>query len=274
MIPGSTKRLLWFVALIICSGVAVYVHAIYGPGLPRFTYLSGWALVVLMLVLTLYNGRKKIPFLPLLSSQAWLQFHIYAGLFTGVLFGIHINYRLPTGWFEITLAWLYLLVMISGIGGLVLSRTTPKRLTTFGGEVIFERIPAIRHQCKINVERLALQSVTEARSPAIADFYVEHLKAFFEGPCHVWLHVWGSRRPLNVLLNKMENLNRYLNAKERETLSQVIELVRQKDGLDYHYALQLALKGWLFVHIPLTYSLLLFTLVHIILVFAFSGGAG
>jgi len=50
-------------------------------------------------------------------------------------------------------------------------------------------------------------------------------------------------------------------------------LVRQKDGLDYHYALQLVLKGWLFTHIPLTYSLLLLTLVHVVLVFAFSGGA-
>jgi len=33
------------------------------------------------------------------------------------------------------------------------------------------------------------------------------------------------------------------------------------------------LKTWLFVHIPLTYSLLLFSLAHIVVVFAFSGGA-
>jgi hypothetical protein len=33
------------------------------------------------------------------------------------------------------------------------------------------------------------------------------------------------------------------------------------------------LKLWLFVHIPLTYSLLLWTLAHIVLVFAYSGGA-
>jgi hypothetical protein len=43
--------------------------------------------------------------------------------------------------------------------------------------------------------------------------------------------------------------------------------------LDYHRALQLALKLWLFVHIPLTYGLLIFTALHIVLVFGFSGGA-
>src|SRR5262249_37496744 len=174
-----------------CSGVALYVHATYGPALPRFTYLSGWALVALMLLLTLFNGRKKIPFLPLISSQTWLQFHIYAGLFTGVLFAIHINYRMPTGWFEGALAWVYALVMVSGIVGLVLSRTTPKRLTTSGGEVIFERIPAIRHQCKMAVETLALRSVAEGRSPAIANFYMDHLKGFFEGPRRVRRPGWG-----------------------------------------------------------------------------------
>jgi len=33
------------------------------------------------------------------------------------------------------------------------------------------------------------------------------------------------------------------------------------------------LKGWLFVHIPLTYSLLLASVAHIVVVYAFSGGA-
>ena len=56
-------------------------------------------------------------------------------------------------------------------------------------------------------------------------------------------------------------------------MNEIATLVRQKDGLDYHYSLQLILKLWLFVHIPLTYSLLLWTLAHIVLVFAYSGGA-
>ena len=73
-------------------------------------------------------------------------------------------------------------------------------------------------------------------------------------------------------MNKINDLNRYLNDKERATLDQIAALVRQKDGLDYHGSLQALLKLWLFVHIPLTYSLLLFTFAHVVLVFAFSGG--
>jgi hypothetical protein len=50
-------------------------------------------------------------------------------------------------------------------------------------------------------------------------------------------------------------------------------LLREKRRLDFHYALQGLLKAWLFVHIPFTYSLLLFIVVHIVLVFGFSAGA-
>jgi len=89
----------------------------------------------------------------------------------------------------------------------------------------------------------------------------------------LWLHIVESRRPLNALVAELEDLRRFANDVEREKIEKLAALVRQKDGLDYHRALQLALKLWLFVHIPLTYGLLIFTALHIVLVFGFSGGA-
>ena len=241
--------------------------------MPHLSYLTGWALFAVILLLSLYNGRKKLPFLPLLSSEEWLQFHIYAGLLTGVLFIVHVSYKIPTGWFQGVLAWLYILVMASGFFGLFISRTIPKRLTTRGGEVLFERIPSIRRQFQEQAEKLALQSVGESKSGTIADFYLRELKGFFNGPKNCSAHWSENASPVNRILTKISDVERYLNEQERATLEKIAMLVRQKDGLDYHYAHQLLLKVWLFAHIPLTYSLLLFTVVHIVLVFAFSGGA-
>ena len=56
-------------------------------------------------------------------------------------------------------------------------------------------------------------------------------------------------------------------------LDQLAGLLREKRRLDFHYALQGILKAWLFVHIPFTYSLLIFSIVHLILVFGFSAAA-
>jgi hypothetical protein len=194
-------------------------------------------------------------------------------LLTGVLFTVHISYRVPSGWFQGILACLYVLVMLSGFFGLFVSRALPKRLAARGGEVLFERIPAIRRDLRERAEALALKSISEVKSATIADFYARELRDFFERQKNIGRHLLEVSSPLNRLLSRIKDLNRYLNEQERAMLDQLVVLVRQKDGLDYHYALQLVLKAWLFVHIPLTYSLLVFTLVHVVLVFAFSGGA-
>jgi hypothetical protein len=268
----SQQRGLGWIVFFILSGEIIWLQSACAGRIPHLSSLTGWALLAVILLLTFYNGRKKLSFLPLLTSEEWLQFHIYAGLLTGVLFAVHVRYRLPSGWFEGILAWLYLLVMASGFFGLFISRAIPKRLTIRGGEVVFERIPAVRHQLEEQAEKLALHSVSESKSSTIADFYLRELKGFFHGPRNCAAHLSENAGPVNRLLTKISDVNRYLNEQERATLDKIAALVRQKDGLDYHYAHQRLLKVWLFAHIPLTYSLLLFTLAHIVLVFAFSGG--
>jgi hypothetical protein len=258
-------------ALIVATVAALWLHLKFSRALPDYAFLTGWILLAAMLVLTFFNARKKLPFLSLGKAETWLQIHIYLGFFTVVLFLIHLNFHTPHGWFEITLAWLFVLVSVSGVAGLFLSRTLPRRLATRGGEVIFEKIPALRHALKTGAENLALG--TDAKSPVVAEFYTQRLAAFFSGPKNLWLHLVESRRPMNALAAELDDLRRFASETDREKIEKLAALVRQKDGLDYHRALQLALKSWLFVHIPLTYGLLIFTALHIILVFGFSGGA-
>jgi hypothetical protein len=266
-----SRQLLWGTTLLVLfSALALGVHWRFSQSLPNYSYLTGWTLFVVMVLLTIYNARKKLPFLPLASSETWLQFHIYAGFFTVVLFLIHLNFRVPTGWFEGTLAWLYVLVTGSGIVGLVLTRVLPRRLATRGGEVIYENIPVLRHNLREQAEALALGP--ETRSPAIAEFYAAQLSGFFSAPKYFGRHLLESRGPLNGIMSQLDELRRYLTEQEQATVDKLAFLVREKDGLDYHRALQMTLKLWLFVHLPLTYSLMIFTLLHIVLVFAFSGG--
>ena len=258
--------------LVVLSALLIVAQATYAPLLTRFTFISGWILFAVMLVLALYNGRKKLPFLPLGTSEGWLQFHVYAGLATIVLFGLHINWHWPTGWLECTLAALYAIVTLSGLVGLFISRAFPKRMTSRGGEVVFEEIPAIRRALAEQAEALAMKAATDTKAATISEFYLRHMRDFFEGPRNFVGHLLELRGPLNDLLNKIDESARYLNDTERGIMEKLAGHVRQKDGLDYHYSLQRTLKLWLFVHIPFTYSLLLVSVVHIVVVYAFSGG--
>ena len=258
-------------ALLLATAGTLWLHAHYCPRLPGYAFLTGWALLTVMLLLTFYNARKKLPFLPLGNSETWLQIHIYLGCFSVVLFLVHLKVHLPHGGFEITLAALFALVSGSGFFGLFFSRVLPRRLATRGGEVIFEKIPALRHGLRTAAEELALGPT--AKSPAIGEFYLRRLAPFFAGPRDFWRHLAESRRTVTALLAELDDLHRNGSEAERATVDQLAALVRQKDGLDYHRALQLTLKLWLFVHIPLTYGLLIFTALHLALVFGFSGGA-
>ena len=76
------------------------------------------------------------------------------------------------------------------------------------------------------------------------------------------------------MLASLRALDRYLDDNERALRKRLEELVLVKDDLDFHYANQAALKYWLFVHIPLTYSLLVLCLLHAFVVYVFSGAGG
>lgn len=261
-----------FLLLGLISITAISAHIRWSVKLPKYAFLSGWALLCVMIFLALYNGRKKIPFLPAGKSEAWLQLHIYAGYFTVLLFALHVNFRVPDGLFESILTVQFAIVTVSGFVGLFFSRVLPKRLNTRGGEVIYERIPVIRTALREEAEKLVFGGAL--KSTTIAELYVRQLSGFFAKPQYFWPHLVDSRAPLNAIVREINEVRPFVSEQERPSLEKLADLVRRKDGLDYHYALQLALKIWLFVHVPFTYGLMIFSIAHLIIVFAFSGGAG
>ncbi len=260
------------VTVVLVAGL-VWVDRLYDLALRDAPFLSGWLLVVGVGLLALYNVRKKFPFLPLIDASLWLQVHIYTGWLVIALFLLHTSFRLPNGALEIALWLLFVVVAGSGLVGLALSRTLPNRLRGHGERIIFERIPAFRAELAREVEELAMRSVTETSSNTIAQYYVTHLQPYFCDPRNFIGHVTGSNEGLLRMSRKIKSLEQYLNKEGREILDEIEWRVIAKDNLDHQHALQWLLKCWLFVHIPLTYSLILVAVAHAVLVYAFGGGA-
>lgn len=271
--PLQIRRAALSLLTLVACAVLAFFYPRLEAALPHLVYLTGWALLALCLFLTLYNARKKLPFLPLATSRLWLQIHAYAGLFTAALFVFHLRFSVPSGIFNLALAALFLAVTFSGIAGWWLSRVIPRRLTTAGGEVPFERIPIVRRELRLEAEKTALSAIPEAKDTTLADFYVRDLAPAFAAGPRLLPHLIASRRELNDRLASLAEAGRFLSAPEKARAEQLAELIRARHVLDFHYTNQLVLKTWLFVHIPLTYGMLLFAALHVLLVVAFSGGA-
>jgi hypothetical protein len=254
------------ISLVLVLSVRALSTHLYNTSL-----MTGWSLLALVVALAFFNARKKLPFIPMGRASAWLQFHLYAGMLAVVMFLLHLHGRI-NGALQTTLAVLFVLVVCSGAIGILLSRDYARRLTSRGQEVIFERIPALRRRIRDRAEELILTSVTEQGSTALADFYAHRLVPYLDGPRNTWRHLFESKRPQSTWSEEFAALDRYLSDSERDWARELSELVLMKDDLDYHYALQGALKLWLFVHVPLTYVMLILGVFHGLLAQAFSAG--
>ena len=257
--------------LLALAAILLLAKAIGSTALLRTELATGWLLATLVVGLALYNLRKKFPFLPLGSSANWLQIHIYMGLFSGILFLVHLQWQLPSGIFEIVLALLFSVVFVSGLLGLIISRVFARRLSTFPGEYLYRRISPMRHRILGQVERLVVQCMETTESTGVPEFYTRRLEPFFQKSRNFWHHLVLSNRPASLLLSELKSLERYLNETERDVVRQIGNLVKQKNDLDFHFAHQAILRYWLFIHVPLTYALLCFVAIHVVLVYAFSG---
>ena len=272
MRPFARRRLqnaaIVFLALALVYGWSHRIESRLGSP----NYFTGWVLLGAIVFLAALQLRKKLPAPPLGSSAAWVQAHIYTGLAAAGFYLIHAP-RWPSGRFEIALAALFAATWTSGVIGLYWTRTLPRRLSRVGEEVLYERIAAIRGQIRERAQTAILAAVRTGGATTLGEFYSSRLQHYFSSR-----RGWGYRLVPTGTLRKslmaeLTDVTRYLSETERSTAEELFALLRRRDDLDYHEALQWRLRAWLLVHIALTYPLLLAGGVHAWLAHLFYGGA-
>lgn len=234
---------------------------------------TGYLLFGSLVFLALYNLRKKLFVLTWTTSAGWLQAHIYVALGTAFVFGVHVGWHVPQGILEGALALMYLATFVSGVIGLYWSRTLPPKLALVSQEVIYERIPMLRAQMRERAEAAALAAVRASGATTLGEYYAQHLQSYFAGPRGLGYYLRPTTSRRRELLAGLTALGRYLSETEQKHCEQLFALVRRRDDLDFHAAVQWRLKTWLFVHIGLTYPLLVVAALHGWLAHLFDGGA-
>ena len=273
MMTFAARRIRNWSILIVAIASSLVLFAAYEVTLHSPEFMTGWILVVSVLALTLFNLRKRFSFLPLASASTWLQFHIYLGLFSTTIFMIHTDWRLPTGYLETLLWMLFMLVALSGIFGILITRAVPELQQQHGESLFLGRIPQYRAQLAADVRDLIIDTMKETRTRTLAKFYSAHLHKYFAAPRNSIRHLVGSERHLNRLLREIELAERYLDTPGKAALIEIRERVLQKDNLDYQYTFLMLLRGWLFIHVPATYAMILVAIVHMLLVYGYGMGS-
>ena len=261
------------VALLTAAGTAVYVPyhvlSLNGPSGGSWVGLAfGIAAFLLMAFAGLLGARRKFPALRLGRPETWMRAHLWLGLLLVPLVFFHAGFRIG-GAMTLTLLILLVLVTLSGILGLILQQILPRLMTSrVPMETIYGQIDHVLEQLLTNaeVQVTALvgalgytppgQPLTEGSTP-LKKFYLEQIRPYLEQGRRASPLARASQSAvafttvrallppaLHPALKDLE-----LKCEERRQLAAQIR---------YHHWLH----GWLLVHVPLSYALLLLSAVH------------
>lgn len=255
----------------IALAVVVLIVWIQETRLAHTSFLTGTLLLASVLLLVLLGVRKRIPVLALGSVSTWTHIHTYVGLFSIGVYLLHVPSVIGNGLFESGLSILFLLVAASGFYGLIASRTIPKQLTAIDGEKRFDQIPWHRDQIALKAEQLLSECAERTSSGVIERLYKADLGPYFSSrPSTAYLFSPSGRRRRR-LLRGLKEIHRYVESEGRTTAGLLAALVRQRDDLDYQFAMQLRLRLWLVFHCLLSVAPVVGGFVHATIAFRFAG---
>ena len=293
----------WFIGSLAALLVAAVVYIPYSRSAPQganggtvagLTY--GSIAFAFMLFAGLLGARKKVPVWRVGRAQAWMRGHLWLGFLSFPLILFHSGFRFGVGLTR-ALMWLLLVVFVSGIVGAVLQHFMP-RLTTqrIPLETIYEQIGRVRSQLVAEAQTLVAeassalagsvsqateqQRAASASAGTIGGLTVAsglqmdegagiQLQEFFHREMQPYIAEARPRRMALADRNRSQSMFQQLRLILPPNLHSSVDdlenICEEKRELDQQARYHRILHGWLLVHIPASYALLLLGAVHAVM---------
>ena len=278
----------WLAVSLVFLGVGSAVYVFYSTRSPAGP--SGGSAVGLtfgivgsafMVFAGLLAARKKLPVWRLGRAQSWMRGHLWLGLLSLPMILFHGGFRFG-GPLTSVLMILLILVVASGLFGAALQHYMPNVMTAeVQKETIFEQIDHVRAGMIADADALvasttgsdepagvrrttrstiAVQTVAlpQEAAAALSSFYVREVRPFLQndgGERHALADA-SSARAIFVELRTL------LPAETHDAVKNLEDICEEERQLRRQTRLHHWLHGWLMLHIPLSFALLLLGCVH------------
>lgn len=290
----------WFigsVAGLVIASVVYVLYALRSAAGPRggsaigLTYGSiGFAF---MLFAGLLGLRKKFPIWRVGRAQTWMRGHLWLGLLSFPLILMHGGFHFG-GTLTRLLMWLFILVYASGIFGAALQHFMPRLHTSrLPMETIYEQIDHVRQQLAEEARKVvedtcaALEGdvgsaserqralaaaaganwdVTVATGLAVDEQASVELRRLLRDEIEPFLSHSGTSKfrigKAPIARAMFQQLRVLLPANLHSNIDDLENICEEKRQLDEQARLHKILHGWLLVHIPLSYAVLVLGAWH------------
>lgn len=290
----------WFVgnAVGLAVSIALYIpYSLRSPQGPRggstIGLIFGSVGFACMLFAGLLGLRKKFPIWRMGRAQTWMRAHLWLGFVSFPLILLHGGFQFG-GTLTRLLMWLFALVFISGILGAVLQHYIPRVHTAqLPMETIYEQINRVRDQLVEEALRVVEEScaalegevsgaseqqravaasaganwdVTVAAGLQVDEQASSELRRFMQTEIEPYLASKGRNRTrlgnASMAMAMFRQLRVLFPPGLHSSIDDLENICEEKRQLDKQKRLHTLLHGWLFVHIPLSYAVLLLGAWH------------
>ena len=237
-----------------------------------------------MIFAGLLGARKKVPVWRVGRAQTWMRGHLWLGLLSLPILVLHSGFRYGHG-LTAVLMTLLIIVVASGIFGAALQHYMPRVMTReVTMETIYEEIGHVRAQLLEEAEELIAKAAAVPEKPAPAGatdspglatatvavtddaaplrhFFDKELKPFLDKPEARGSALGDAAQARNAFVQLRTLVPPALHT-AIDDLENICEEERQ---LTLQSHLHLWLHGWLLLHIPLSFALLLLGAAHAVM---------
>lgn len=258
------KKFRWAIVALVTVAIAITLYLLDKPdpkpnGGTALGYTLGTIGALLIVWLTALGIRKRAMTPGVWSLKAWTSAHVYLGLALIVIATLHTGFEF--GWNVHTLAYtLMLIVIVSGMVGVLLYASLPRRLSDNRGE---------RTETQMVVELRTLDAQLNDAGQAFDGDAARHVRETLrEDPfaAGFWRRLtgWFPSGATTAALG-------WFRSQPSPEAERVIGLLERRAAMlarmRRHMQLKAALEGWLYIHVPTTFALLAALTAHIIAVF-------
>jgi hypothetical protein len=249
--------------------------------------LYGSVAFLIFLFASALGIRKKKRLWRIGNVQTWLKAHIWLTIFTIPLVLFHCGFKWG-GPHTTALLVIYCIVMGSGFFGIALQQFMPRLMTErLEREVVFEQIPHIRqllfesalklrHDLRLlekaareqpAVAAAAGQTGAAVATPAVTDdISVQVIGDFLDHECLPYLNARRGGRHRLADQKASDDLFRLLKLNVAQAWQPKLEEMQiwcdDRRTMDLQLTLHHWLHGWLIIHVPVSFALLVMTAWH------------
>ena len=265
------RRFYWLKAAL---GISLFIWLVYlvvdvqprHNGGSWLGYTLGTIGAGLIVWLAMLGIRKRAITRGRWSLKAWTSAHVYLGLALIAISTFHTGFQF--GWNVHTAAYaLMMLVILSGVYGISVYSALPQGLSDARSEMTGPQMIDAVNTLDKQIQSAA-QPLSDADSAIVMDSLGEDT---FGGG--VWRRLSGSyprcgnRRALQIMRDRLTEAS----GKEAAAIEQVVGLLERKAAalqrVRGYVQRRAMLEIWLFIHIPLTFVLIVALIAHIVSVF-------